>query len=168
MWSSKPINVFCGYSVHLPLSCVNKKLELFLLRVHTLMNSYIYIVDRGTYTKTESTETGIFFFFFFIFHCCFSCLAEFFFFLPYICVCVAMKEKGSTINKILYSQNQWRLQEFFLGCFQVGLLYYNFFSSDSSLQFFLFQILVQNFFFSFFFLLESNVMNTVLDPISVC
>ena len=40
-----------------------------------------------------------------------------------------------------------------------------FFSSDSLLQFFLFKILVQ---FFFFFLLESNVMNIVLDPVSVC
>ena len=33
--------------------------------------------------------------------------------------------------------------------------------------FFFFKILVQ-FFYSFFYLLESNVMNTVLDPVSVC
>ena len=29
----------------------NKKLELFLLRVHTLMNSYIYMVERGVNQK---------------------------------------------------------------------------------------------------------------------
>ena len=58
-------------------------------------------------TATE-TETGIFFFFFFfIFHCCFAHFSLlfgliFFFFLG---VCVAMKEKGSTIKKILYGEN---------------------------------------------------------------
>ena len=52
-----------------------------------------------------------------------------------------------------------------------------FFSSDSLLQFFFFRFSVtifsfldfsSIFFFSFFFLLESNVMNIVLGPISVC
>ena len=44
-----------------------------------------------------------------------------------------------------------------------------FLSSDSLLQFFSFlDFNSKFFFFSFFFLLESNVMNTVLDPVSVC
>ena len=64
MQSSKPINVFCGYSVHRPLSCVNKKLELFLLRVHTLMNSYIYIVERGVNQKLYRFLYLFFYFFF--------------------------------------------------------------------------------------------------------
>ena len=42
-----------------------------------------------------------------------------------------------------------------------------FFSYDSLLQFYLFYIFV-HFFYSFFFLLESNVMNIVLGHISVC
>ena len=59
-------------------------------------------------TATE-TETGIFFFFFFfIFHCClahFSLLFGLIFFFFFFGVCVAMKEKGSTIKKILYDEN---------------------------------------------------------------
>ena len=48
----------------------------------------------------------------------------------------------------------------------MGLLCYTFFFFRFSVTFFL-KILVQ-FFYSFFYLLESNVMNTVLDPVSVC
>ena len=43
-----------------------------------------------------------------------------------------------------------------------------FFSSDSLLHFFFFLKILVQFFYSFFYLLESNVMNTVLDPVSVC
>ena len=76
---------------------------------------------------------------------------------------------GSSCHLESTNTNQWRLQEYFSGCSWVGLLYYNFFSLDSLLQSFLFQILVLFFFFfSFFFLLESNVMNTVLDTVSIC
>ena len=43
-----------------------------------------------------------------------------------------------------------------------------FFFRFSVTIFFFLDFSSENFFFSFFFFLESNVMNTVLDPISIC
>ena len=45
---------------------------------------------------------------------------------------------------------------------------YNFFFFKFFVTILSFLDFSSNFFFSFFFLLESNVMNTVLDPVSVC
>ena len=67
---------------------------------------------------------------------------------------------------------QWRLQEFFfhgvLGWACSFTIFFFFFFSDSLLQFFFFLDFSSIFFFIFFILLESNVMNTVLDPVSIC
>ena len=71
--------------------------------------------------------------------------------------------------KTLLEYIQQRFQELFSGCFWVGLLCYNFFFFRFSVTIFFFlDFSSENFFFSLFFLLESNVMNTVLDPVSIC
>ena len=64
--------------------------------------------------------------------------------------------------------NQLRLQEIFSGCSWVSLPCYNFFFFRFSVTIFSFLDFSSKKKFSFFFLLESNVMNTVLNPVSVC